>query len=183
MSNVINVENILNNEYVSIENNFNDFLRDTTSDGVSNIAEFITVYTTNQEINYFESDLHGQNYEENIKKGANFSCQSCEKFLFENQIHMLRNNVTVADEIFNKTCTLCSYCFRRIQNNDIPSISIKHNNLLIEPVPKVLNCLSSIEKKNDMFCRNFYDINCFTWRSICREGFSFKFTNRCSKHC
>lgn len=48
---------------------------------------------------------------------------------------MLRNNVTVADEIFNKTCTLCSYCFRRIQNNDIPSISIKHNNFLIEPVP------------------------------------------------
>lgn len=68
MSNVINVENILNNEYVSIENNFNDFLRDTTSDGISNIAEFVTVYTTNQEINYFESDLHDQNYEENIKK-------------------------------------------------------------------------------------------------------------------
>lgn len=68
LSNVINVENILNNEYVSIENNFNDFLRDTTSDGISNIAEFVTVYTTNQEINYFESDLHDQNYEENIKK-------------------------------------------------------------------------------------------------------------------
>lgn len=68
MSNVINVENILNNEYVSIENNFNDFLRDTTSDGISNIAEFVTVYTTNQEINYFESDLHDHNYEENIKK-------------------------------------------------------------------------------------------------------------------
>lgn len=67
MSNVINVENILNNEYVSIENNFNDFLRDTTSDGISNIAEFVTVYTTNQEINYFESD-HDHNYEENIKK-------------------------------------------------------------------------------------------------------------------
>lgn len=56
----------MNNEYVSIENNFNDFLRDTTSDGISNIAEFVTVYTTNQEINYFESDLHDQNYEENI---------------------------------------------------------------------------------------------------------------------
>lgn len=68
LSNVINVENILNNEFVSIENNFNDFLRDTTSDGISNIAEFVTVYTTNQEINYFESDLHDQNYEENIKK-------------------------------------------------------------------------------------------------------------------
>lgn len=79
----------MNNEYVSIENNFNDFLRDTTSDGILNIAEIVTVYTTNQEINYFESDLHDQNYEENIKKGANFSCQSCEKFWFENQIHML----------------------------------------------------------------------------------------------
>lgn len=71
-SNVINVENILNNEYVSIENNFNDFLRDTTSDGISNIAEFVTVYTTNQEINYFESDLHDQNYEENINKRSQF---------------------------------------------------------------------------------------------------------------
>lgn len=69
---VINVENILNNEYVSIENNFNDLLRDTTSDGISNIAEFVTVYTTNQEINYFESDLHDQNYEENINKRSQF---------------------------------------------------------------------------------------------------------------
>lgn len=63
--------------------------------------------------------------------------------------------MTVADEIFNKTCTLCSYCFRRIQNNDIPSISIKHNNLLIELVPEVLNCLSSIEKKMICFVEIF----------------------------
>lgn len=140
----VNCPIILNNDCIPeiIDDHLNEVI-----DGIE-IAECVTISSNDCE-NYLNNELHEKQYEANILKRANFTCESCEKFLFEDQIHFLKKNVTLslADETFKKNLSLCSYCHNRIANQEIPSISVKYNNLCVEPIPYVLNCLTNIERK------------------------------------
>ena len=121
------------------------------------IARFVSVSTTN-EINYLDDEFHNKTYEKCIRLRANNSCKSCEKFLFANQIHFLNKDVKIKDEIFDRKASLCSFCFKKIKGNEIPSISVQHNNITTEPIPEVLKCLNSIERKMISFIQVFMTI-------------------------
>lgn len=82
---LVNCPIILNNDCIPdiIDDHLNEVI-----DGIE-IAECVTISSNDCE-NYLNNELHEKQYEANILKRADFTCESCEKKFFEDQIHFLK---------------------------------------------------------------------------------------------
>lgn len=109
-------------------------------------------------------------FKRNTVRGPDFACCCCHRLLFENQVQRCEknryaNSITAADvaelcikNTFLHQCTvqcsescskstlwICYTCHRKILSGDIPPEAAT-NNMHLDPVPKELSCLNSLEQ-------------------------------------
>lgn len=109
-------------------------------------------------------------FKRNTVRGPDFACCCCHRLLFENQVqrcekNMYANSIKAADvaelcikntflhqcnvqcseSCSKSTLWICYTCHRKILSGDIPPKAAT-NNMHLDPVPKELSCLNSLEQ-------------------------------------
>ena len=84
-------------------------------------------------------------YQKFIEELPSYSCKSCERFMFKNQISSCKRNFPKANIRINDL--LCSTCLTSVYKNQVPNLSVYGNNMDTGIVPQVLKNLNFLEKR------------------------------------
>lgn len=91
-----------------------------------------------------------QKYEEYIQGGPDWSCSSCHRILFKNQVRRItaKHTTDLMQSIgISADSVVCCTCYNYFIKQKVPAICSYLNNLFIDEFPEEMTCLGKLEKK------------------------------------
>ncbi len=86
-------------------------------------------------------------YNQYIQSRPVYSCMSCDTFLFDEKIKMLKTNVSIGSSHFTTKDHLCNFCHSKLSKSELPSTNSRENCLFPGRIPKCLQGLTTMEQR------------------------------------
>lgn len=84
------------------------------------VFEFCILDSSEIKVDFLTDINHCHEYEESIRVKLNFYCQSCERFLFVDQIYHISGEITIASVQYDRSSVLCNTCYKIIKEGKMP---------------------------------------------------------------
>lgn len=126
----------------------------------ANFDENYTLVSESVEVNTIENEISSEqmsnlsknsiseNFFREIKQTPSFVCSSCDRILYHDQVHRLKDDfqLTQAYKI-NASSIVCSFCHNHIKKNEMPPFNSILNALDPGNIPFYLKNLTYMEKR------------------------------------